>query len=185
MTIETFAAITQLPAPKAAQLLAAGKRKKLPRNQNLLFAGQPVKQLFFLEEGLLRAYRIVQGKDVTHYFFPENWFATDYQSYLTGTKGELYVQALTEVSIIGFERADLEVLYARDLDFARLGRILAERSYLMMVARLKDFQTQDLAERYQTLINTNPRLFQLAPQKHIASYLGVAPQSLSRIKAQQ
>ncbi len=116
----------------------------------------------------MRAYRLVDGQEYTHYFYTEKWFTTDYQSYLNGQQSDSYIQALTDVNCYEFER---------------LGRLITESAYLKIVERLIDFQTNDLRERYQRLIQNHSQLLLQVPQKMIASYLGVAEQSLSRIKS--
>ncbi len=163
-------------------LKAAGQWRTYAKNELLLPLHKPVSKMFFIEQGLLRGYRLVDGLEITHHFYPENWFGTDYQSYLTGTPCELHLTALTEVTVYEFQKSALEALFHQHHELERLGRILAEDAYLQMVERLKEFQIKDLKMRYLNLINKNPGLFQQVPQKHIASYLGVAPQSLSRIK---
>jgi CRP-like cAMP-binding protein len=153
-----------------------------PKNEILLYPDKSVNTLFFLKKGLLRGYRLIDGNDVTHHFFLENWWATDYQAYITGNPGELYVETLTDTTVYSFNKADLDQLYNTHPKFNQIARWLGENSYLTMVERFKDFQLKELKERYLHLINANPALFNLVPQKHIASYLGVTPQSLSRIK---
>lgn len=131
----------------------------------------------------MRAFRLTGGTEYTHHFFVKNWFATDYQSYLTGQPSALYMESLTEVSYYEFDKKNVLDFFTMHPSFEKLGRIIAEQAYLMMVERLVDFQTHNLKDRYLRLINEYPQLFQQVPQKYIASYLGVAEQSLSRIKS--
>jgi CRP-like cAMP-binding protein len=139
-------------------------------------------KLLFLEEGIIRGYRLENGVEYTHHFFSPGWFVSDYQSYLTGELGQLYFQAATDVQFYLFEKEQMDSLFANSHQLERLGRIIAEKAYLKMVERLVDFQTNDLKKRYQNLVHRNPEILKLIPQKHIASYLGVAEQSLSRIR---
>jgi len=152
------------------------------KNEQLLHANKPVEKIFFVVRGLIRGYRILDGVDITHHFFIENWFATDYESFLTQKTGELYMEALMDVTVYEFEKTSLYSFFKEHAEFAKIRAILAENAYLEMLGRLKDFQTKELKERYDTLIYKSPHLFKLVPQKYIASYLGVMPQSLSRIK---
>ena len=163
--------------------ISHAQRKRVPKGHLLFQTGIPNQQMLFIERGLLRAYRLIEGKEYTHHFFVENWFATDYQSYLTGQKSLLYIESLTETTYFEFSKKTLLSFYDAEHAFEKLGRIIAEHAYLRMVERLVNLQTQSLKERYLNLINTSPSLFQQVPQKYIASYLGVAEQSLSRIKA--
>lgn len=164
-------------------LVDSGTQKQEPAKRIIFSPGKVNRQLLFLKEGLLRAYRLVEGQEYTHYFLIEGWFATDYQSYLTEQKSELYLEALTPVRYYEFDKSKLSALYQQHHELERLGRIIAEQAYLKTVERLINFQTLPLKERYGRLIGSHPELFQQVPQKMIASYLGVAEQSLSRVKS--
>ena len=164
------------------RFLQLGKLVRYQAGEVLLQAGQSVDTLWFIHSGGMRGYRLVDGKDITHHFFIDRWFATDYESYLKGTSGGLYIEALMDTEVYAFKRETLFAFFKEYPAFERIRYIQAEDAYLRTVARLQDFQTKDLKRRYLNLINQNPVLFRMVPQKHIASYLGVAPQSLSRIK---
>lgn len=152
------------------------------KHEHLLHANDYVNKLFFIKNGFVRGYRILDGEDITHHFFRENWFATDYESFLKNKTGELYLQALSDTTVYSFDRDGLFSFYREYSHFEKLRYIQAEHAYLQMVERFKDLQTNDLKKRYSNLINKHPELEYLAAQRHIASYLGVTPQSLSRIK---
>ncbi|MBT8258960.1 MAG: Crp/Fnr family transcriptional regulator [Bacteroidia bacterium] len=162
--------------------ISMAKLHSFNRNEFLLQAGHSVNKLFFIKKGIARGYRLLNGVDVTHHFYLENWFATDFESYLTGAEGELYLEALSSMECYEFNKDDLLSWFERYPKFEKLRYVQAEDAYLQMVNRYKDFQSKDLKERYIQLIIKNPQLFNLVPQKYIASYLGARPQSLSRIK---
>lgn len=162
---------------------SAATLKEMPKNSIISYPRKVNRKMFFIDQGLMRGYRLVNGQEYTHYFYTENWFATDYQSYLTEQESDLYIQALTDVTYYEFDKSSLIDLFQKYHEFEKLGRIIAEKAYLKMVERLVDFQTNDLRARYHKLIQSHPQLFLQVPQKMIASYLGVAEQSLSRIKS--
>lgn len=164
------------------KLFHRAELKKYSRNQILLFPEKRVENIFFIKKGIMRSYRIINGEDITHHFYVEDWFATDYQSYITDSQSELYLETLSDCIIYEIKKESMLRLFDEFHDVERLGRIIAEDAYLQMVERLKSFQTMDLKERYNALMEKKPKLFNLVPQKHIASYLGVTAQSLSRIK---
>lgn len=156
--------------------------KKYSKNEYLLNADRSVQKLFFVKSGFMRGYRIQEGTDVTHHFYSENWLATDYESFLTGNQGELHIQALVETTVYEFDKTNLNTFFESNEKFEKIRFIQAEDAYLRMVRRLKSFQCMELKERYLELVNKNSELISLVPQRHIASYLGVTPQSLSRLK---
>lgn len=164
-------------------LFSKAKIQILKKKELLLTPGKKVNKLFFIKSGFLRGYRIIDGEEITHHFFVENWFSTDYESYLTGEVGELYIEALIDTEVYLIEKETLDCLYHQSIEFQHFGRILAEDSFLQTVSKLINLQTKDLKGRYNILISKNPDLFKKVPQKYIASYLGVKPQSLSRIKS--
>ncbi len=157
--------------------------KLVPAKTQLFMAGQPFLKLWYIEKGMVRAYRIVEGKDFTFFFFPARNFASDYQSFLTEQESPLFFESLTEVQYREFSKSTIQYLYKSNPRYEHLGRIMAERAYLSATDRLKQFQTEPLEERYRKLLQQAPELFQQIPQYHIASYLGVSPQSLSRIRS--
>lgn len=156
--------------------------KQYKKHEHLLLANSPVEKIFFVKSGLIRGYRLLDGADISHCFFLDNWFATDYESFLTGKTGGLYAEALVDTTVYEFKKSTLYNFFQSHSNFEKIRTIIAEDAYLQMVNRLKKFQTKNLKERYINLINQNEILFNLVPQKHIASYLGVTPQSLSRIR---
>ncbi|GAB5551864.1 MAG: Crp/Fnr family transcriptional regulator [Saprospiraceae bacterium] len=162
--------------------ISIAKIRKYKRNEYLLRADKPVQKLFFVKSGFMRGYRIQDGKDITHHFYGDNWLATDYESFLSGSHGELYIQALTDITVYEFDKTALYSYYKLHEKFEKIRFIQAEDAYLRMVRRLKNFQCMELKERYLELVSKNPELINVVPQRHIASYLGVSPQSLSRLK---
>lgn len=164
-------------------LTRVGVRKTLPTKSHLFWAGNQMRHLWFVESGLVRAYRILEGEDYTFFFFPKGQFAVDFESYLTGQVSPLFLETLFPTEVWEFAKVDLYTLYQQHPAMERLGRLMAERAYLSATQRLKQHQTASLESRYKALIDQAPELFQQVPQYHIASYLGVKPQSLSRLKA--
>ncbi|WP_340203026.1 Crp/Fnr family transcriptional regulator [Ascidiimonas sp. W6] len=160
----------------------SGEKKEAPKHQILFAPPKVSRKCLFIESGLLRGYKLIEGKDYTHHFYAPKWFATDFKSFLTNTPSTLFIETLTKVHYYEFDKEHLYKLYASYHELERLGRIIAEKAYLFTVEKLADLQTLDLTERYQSLIIKNAELFQQVPQKYIASYLGVSEQSLSRIK---
>ena len=158
------------------------KKKEIGKNKILFQPPSPTRKILFIETGLLRGYKIAEGKDYTHHFFTPNWFATDFESFLTNRPGSLFIESLTQVNYLEIDKEVLCRLYENHHQLEKLGRIIAEKAYLVTVEKMSDLQMLNLKERYKSLIRKNPQLFIDVPQKHIASYLGVSEQSLSRIK---
>lgn len=163
-------------------LISIAKVKKIDKQTRLIRSGEYTNKIYFLDKGALRAYRNVDGMDYTHFFFVERWFVTDFTGFLTKRKCDLNIEALTDSVCFEFLKEDIEKLNQVVPKLEKLWKIVAEKAYLFTAKRLEDMQTKDLHQRYQELLAQHPKLFLSFPQKHIASYLGVAEQSLSRIK---
>ena len=178
-----FNAFPAIDTYNLQSLAKLGAIKNFNKGEWILNEGKSVKHIFFILEGLVRGFRYVRGIDTTHHFFIQGKFCTDYESFLTGKKGELILEAITDLEVITFQKESWNNYFTTYTEMERVRSLIAEEAYLTMVERTKEFQIKDLKDRYLSLINKNIDLFQQVPQIHIASYLGVAPQSLSRIKA--
>jgi CRP/FNR family transcriptional regulator, anaerobic regulatory protein len=141
-------------------------------------------RMFFIIEGFCRSYRLVEGDDITYAFYGKDEFCVDFYSYLTGKESDFFYEALTETSVYEFTKNDFEKFYQTIPQMNKLGRLMAEKAYQSVAERLRENQIDDLETRYLNLLKRNPALFQSIQQKHIATFLGVKPESLSRIKSQ-
>ena len=165
-------------------LLSIATEKEAKKNKVLFQPNKPTEKILFLKKGLLRGYKILDGKEHTHHFYLADWFATDFNSFLTGEPSELYITTLEHIVYFEFQKKDLLNLYNKSHQLEGLGRILAEKAFLATVEKLANMQLHNLVEKYQLLMKKSPSLIHSVPQKYIASYLGVSEQSLSRIKKQ-
>ena len=163
-------------------LTSIASEKEVRKNQLICYPDRPTKKILFLKKGLLRGYKIIDGKDYTHHFYLENWFVTDFHSFLTEEPSQIYIETIEGTSYLEFHKTELLSLYRKSHQLEALGRIIAEKAYLTTVEKLARVQLHSLSEKYRLLMKTSPNLIQRVPQKHIASYLGVSEQSLSRIK---
>jgi CRP-like cAMP-binding protein len=159
-------------------------RKLMPPKTIFFNGDRSFDKLYYISKGCIRCFRVINGEDYTYFFFFDQEFAVDYESFLTENDSSLSFETLEETEVIILDRSDIYRLYGEYPKFEKLGRLMAERAYLSAASRLKQHQTDDLKTRYLNLLNKNPRLIQAVPQHYIASYLGVKPQSLSRIKAE-
>ena len=144
--------------------------------------GQRCRYVGFIEEGLVRYYLNDNGIEKTLYFNKEGEFVCNYQSFLPREPSNTSIQAIedTRLQIITFD--NLQKLYASVKGGEKLGRIAIEYVFLSSMQQLKSFYKDSPAERYQEFLRSYPKLVQRIPQYYIASYVGIKPQSLSRIR---
>ena len=180
--LQQISHIVSLTETEQQAFLAITAVRRLRRNELLLREGDVCRSITFVYSGCLRLFYTIDGVENTVQFFCENAWHTDYTSFLTGQPTIENMQALEACEVIQFNRADLEQLYLRHPVFERLGRISAENAFISLSVRNTMLTNQTPEERYQQLAHDRPELLQRVPQYHIASFLGVKPETLSRIR---
>ncbi len=156
--------------------------RHLRKHELLLRAGEVCRTITFVQSGCLRLFYNADGVENTVQFFCENTWHTDFLSYLTGQPTIENTQALEPCDVIQFSRVELEQLYLRYPSFERLGRISAENAFVSLAARNTMLTNQTPEARYRQLCHDRPELLRRVPQYHIASFLGIKPETLSRIR---
>ena len=114
----------------------------------------------------------------------ENEFITDYESFVTQKPATLWIQAITKCEVILLDRKGLYALYETSFYWNKFGRIVSEQIFINSKQRTEQMLFLSPKERYLLLMKNEPNFFQKYSLKHIAGYLGVTPQSLSRIRNQ-
>lgn len=154
----------------------------LVKGEYWLHAGDVCGHVGFIVSGLIQAYYIVQGEQVTQEFYFENTYATSYVSFLTSQPSLRYLQALDDTHLLILSREDLYRFYSGSQDAERMGRLIAEGAFMRFDYRTQQFLLKPPEQRYRDLLKDRPNVMQRVPQKLVASYLGIKPESLSRIR---
>jgi CRP-like cAMP-binding protein len=156
------------------------KTRQLRRGEYLLQVGQVCQDFIFVEQGCLR-YVLPAEIDLTVWLaFPNN-FGSEAQSYLSGQPSRFYVEAIEDTKLVLLSKAALETLCQRLPKLHILVRKIWEEGIVYMIERMVSLQADPAPKRYLDLIR-DPDYMQRIPQKYLASYLGVTPSSLSRIR---
>lgn len=156
--------------------------KRYKKKELILREGQVCSYAYFINKGCLRYFYNVEGQENTAQFFFENGWYTDYDSFLTGKPTKQNIEALEETEILLLSVKDLEQLYINLPKFERFGRLMAENAFLGIRQRSEMLENYTPEERYLLLMEQRPKVFERIPQHYIASYLGLKPPSLSRIR---
>lgn len=138
---------------------------------------------FYVESGMIRSYLLIDGNDITYNFFVEGEICGDYESVLRKSPSKQHFQAITETTAYKFKFSAIESLFEENPRIERIARKISESAYIRLLDRVIEFQSESLEQRYLNLVDRHDSLLKDAPLQHIASYLGVKPQSLSRIRA--
>ena len=165
-------------------LLKNSEEATLKKGDFLLKEGQMARSIYFVLSGVFRVYQNIDGREITSYFSysERNPFAASFPSFLTQSPSNEYVEAIESSSVISISYDQLNKLYDSSNGFERLGRILAEKNYLLAMERINSLQYQSARDRYNIFMKIYPGLLNRIPHHYIASYLGVTPESLSRIR---
>lgn len=158
------------------------ERSDYPKKAILLKVGQTEKHLSFIEKGSIRFYRPQLENDSTFGFCFENQFVSAYDSFLTQKPCVYHLQTLTETTLWRISYKDLQEIYAKSDIGNTIGRLTAENLFLIKSEREQSLLNETAEERYLSLIKTRPHLIREIPLKYLASYIGITPQALSRIR---
>ena len=158
------------------------KERILKKGDYFLAEGQVCKQVGFVVKGLLRYFINHEGEDRTYSFARENEFVCNYESFIPKTPSTKNIQALEDCEMLQISYDDLQVFYKTVQQGERLGRMVIEQVFIQTLQDLSSFYTDSPEYRYEKFVNKHPDLQQRISQYHIASYVGVKPQSLSRIR---
>lgn len=166
-----------------AQLLPHVLARPVDKGEHLLRAGQVCEAVYFVTAGLLRMYYTdPEGHVVNCRFAGPNGFLTDYQSFLTQQPSRYGWQALHATEVIPLSHTLVQRMYQVSPIWSQLGRLMAEQVYLQLNERVEMLQFYTPTQRYEYMQRQHPNLLAQVSQAQLASYLGIRPESLSRIR---
>lgn len=175
--------LVKLSEDEWQRFAAAMQPASFAKGQHLLDIGNVCDHVTFLGTGLVRAYRIHDGEDLTEQFAFEGNYVTEYASFLTRTPSLVGMVAMEPVECLQVTHARLQQVYTMGANAERMGRLIAEHIFIGSARRTRSLLFDTPEERYLSLIKERPKVMARVPQKYIASYLGLKPESLSRIRA--
>ena len=155
----------------------------LPRHECLITEGKICRHLYFLQQGALRGCYLLEGKEITHWFAFENDFVTSFHSFITGEPSVETIQLLEGSILWSISKEQLAQLMNQYHEVERLVRMAYETYYIRLEERFVNAQFKTASERYQALLQQAPHVLERVPLGHIASYLGISQETLSRIRS--
>lgn len=174
--------LVDTPESEISSALNYFKPVSFQKGDYLLTEGQVCKNLYFINSGLTKSYLLNDGKEHIRQFAAENDFVVDLGSFLPQSNSAFYIQALENTETVRISFQDLDYLFNSSFSFMKLGKIIADRSTVNLIKRSVSLVKDDAKKRYLDFITERPSLTQRVPQFMIASYLGITPESLSRIR---
>lgn len=185
LLLRNIARFIALDEAEISFLLSSLKVKKLRKRQYFLQEGDVSKWQAFVCQGCMRVFE-VDEKGVEHViqFAPEDWWVGDLYSFYTGQPTRLNVEAMEDTELYIFDKDALDVLYEKIPKFERYFRLLMQNALIALQERVLSSMSRTASERYDDFIRRYPQIEQRVPNHQIASYLGIKPESLSRIRSQ-
>ena len=144
--------------------------------------GQFADKTYFIAEGCSRAFYLKDGKDITDWFAFEGDFISSIVSFFTHVPSPHYIEVLEPSILVELSRDNVFVLTEKYLDFDRLGKFAITKTMLQLQQRIVGIQFETAQQRYDNLLKVRPDITQRVPLTHIASYLGITLETLSRIR---
>jgi CRP-like cAMP-binding protein len=158
------------------------KERTYKKGDFFLEEGRICKQVGFVAKGLMRFYINHDGEEKTYSFSQENDYVCNYESFIPQKPSTKIIQALEDSEVFVISYNDLQLLYANVREGERFGRIAIESVFIQLLKDISSFYTETPALRYEMFLKNHADLQQRISQYYIASFVGVKPQSLSRIR---
>jgi CRP-like cAMP-binding protein len=179
LTIRHFITLTPVEEDLIRQWFVS---EVLPKGGYFLRPGEVSRKVGFVLQGVFHNFQSRDGQELTYYFGREQEFIGDYESFLPAKPATHGIQALEDARLLTITHDNLQRFYREVREGERFGRLMAEALFVDVLRQLTSFYEESPEQRYARFVRTYPDLQQRIPQYYIASYVGVKPQSLSRIR---
>lgn len=181
---EIIDAIYSIPQNSQENLMQHISEVNYPKGFCLMEADKVIPYTYFLKKGIVRAYASTENNDITFWFGTEGEPIVSMKSYVDEKPGYENIELLEDCEFYRLKTEKLKTLYNEDIHIANWGRKFAERELVKTEELIISRQYKTASERYKDLLKEKPYLLQRVQLGHIASYLGIAQVSLSRIRAE-
>ncbi len=167
-------------------IYSISKEKKVSKGEILIREGQTVNKTFFVTQGSLRSFCVdKEGKEHTLQFAIKDWWISDFMAVYNNESASLTVECITDATVIEFNAQKLDEIYLQFPEFEAFQRKNLERHVVNLHKRILNQLQLTALERYNLFLEQYPNIEQHVPNYHIASYLGITQQSLSRVRAEK
>jgi CRP-like cAMP-binding protein len=154
----------------------------LKKGDKFVEEGKLIRYMGFIVQGFLRSYMFYEGKEITTCLCNEDNIASSSRSLFSQTPSNTTIEAVEESILLIISQTDLVNLYKKYPFWSEVGRILAEKEFMHLDCRVHCYGIKDAENKYTELIKDSPWLLKRVPLRFIASYLDIAPETLSRIR---
>lgn len=180
--VNYFNTIMPLSPEEAEAIVATMTVKDYKKGTVLLREGETSKEAYFVLEGCVRQYYVVNGEEKTSNFFTDEQWVVAIKSISQGIPSDHYIDCCTDCKLVVGNRQKEDDLYRQFPKLETISRKVMEKVFAEQQEIMAAYLTDSPEQRYLKLLKARPDLFQIIPQYQIASYIGVKPESLSRIR---
>ena len=180
--IQYFSKITPLSADEIQLLTDTMLIKQVKKDSFLLKEGQLNKDTFFILDGLVREYKVIDGEEITTHFFSEEQWIISLTSFTEETPSTHNLICMEDTTVVIGNETKAQELFKQYPRFETVSRMVMESVFSEQQKTMSAYLTDSPEQRYLRLFETKPDLIQRVPQYQLASYIGVKPESLSRIR---
>ncbi|TCD00565.1 Crp/Fnr family transcriptional regulator [Pedobacter frigidisoli] len=181
-----FNAIFPLKEEIKKAIIVNSEIVEVKKKTKLLSVGERSNIIYFIVTGAARIYYLDKaGKETNTWFLFENELLISVYSFYTGKPSFEYIETLEDCKLIAVRREKLDEMYLKFMEFNFSGRKLTEYYHMRNELQANELRMLSAKERYENLLERNPQLFQRVSLGHIASYLGISQETLSRIRKQK
>lgn len=164
-------------------IMSKAKMLELHKEEYFSEAGKVPRQVGFILEGVVRfCYYNNKGQEITHHFIDENNFVSDQQKFEAQVVASEYIQAVTNCKLLVFSKKDWDDIGNTIVGWDAITGLITKNCLLKTIERRSPLVSEDATTRYLSFMENFPNLINRVPLSHIASYLGITQQSLSRIR---
>ncbi len=157
--------------------------KSFTKGELILRENEVCDKIFFLNKGFVRMYYVDENGNEINYRFTDSCnFFVDFQSFLIKKPSRFFWQAMQKVEVITISYQIVQEIYKTSATWNLFGRLMAEQVYLQLNERVEMLLFMQPEERYMQMLQKYPNIISQVPQLHIASFLGIKPETLSRIR---
>ncbi|RZJ56257.1 MAG: Crp/Fnr family transcriptional regulator [Flavobacterium sp.] len=176
-------AITSFSENEIEKIASCFEYEKCNAKEYISKMGKISNRIFFILNGLARVYYLKDGKEITTYLSCDDGFIASYSSFINQAQSFENIQCIEDCEVLSITFENMQSLYKEIPNWERVGRILAEQNYLCMADRVLKLQMIPAKEKYLAFLESAPaKIIQRTPLIYIASFLGITPESLSRIR---
>jgi CRP-like cAMP-binding protein len=180
--INYFSKITKLTADEIKALTESMIVKKFSKNDYLIKEGQFTNDTYFILDGLVRQSKLIEGNDITTNFYTEEQWIISLENFEGKTASKYNLVCMEPTTVVIGDELKAQEIFKQFPRFETISRQIMEAVFIEQQNQMTSYITDKPEQRYLKLLNARPDIFQRVPQYDIATYIGIKPESLSRIR---